>query len=115
MSQEKISNRWFVVVGAVLIQLCLGAIYAWSVFTPALIKAGWTKLDTQIIFAVGLATFALVMAFAGKKLPIWRPHRLARMGGLTLGLGYFIAGALGGTGFWPVLIGVGVIGCAGIG
>jgi OFA family oxalate/formate antiporter-like MFS transporter len=33
---EKVMNRWLVVVGAILIQLCLGAIYAWSVFTPAL-------------------------------------------------------------------------------
>ncbi|MBF0110720.1 MAG: OFA family MFS transporter [Magnetococcales bacterium] len=115
MSREKVRNRWFVVVGAVLIQLCLGAIYAWSVFTPALIAAGWTKLDTQIVFSVGLATFALVMAFSGKKLPIWRPHRLARISGVTLGLGYFLAGLLGGTGFWPVLIGVGLIGSAGIG
>lgn len=29
-------SRWGVVIGAILIQLCLGAIYAWSVFTPAL-------------------------------------------------------------------------------
>ena len=36
---EAVMNRWLVVIGAVLIQLCLGAIYAWSVFTPAL-KAG---------------------------------------------------------------------------
>ena len=33
MSEQKIMNRWIVVAGAVLIQLCLGAIYAWSVFT----------------------------------------------------------------------------------
>ncbi len=32
----RVMNRWLVVVGAILIQLCLGAIYAWSVFTPAL-------------------------------------------------------------------------------
>ncbi len=38
-SNDAVMNRWLVVVGAVLIQLCLGAIYAWSVFTPAL-KAG---------------------------------------------------------------------------
>lgn len=30
------TNRLFVVFGAVLIQLCLGVIYAWSVFTPHL-------------------------------------------------------------------------------
>ena len=33
---QKPFNRWLVVVGAVLIQLALGAIYAWSVFTPQL-------------------------------------------------------------------------------
>ncbi len=36
MSEAKTMNRWLVVVGALLIQLCLGAIYAWSVFTPGL-------------------------------------------------------------------------------
>ena len=36
MSEQRTMNRWMVVVGAILIQLCLGAIYAWSVFTPAL-------------------------------------------------------------------------------
>ena len=36
---EKVMNRYLVVVGAILIQLCLGAIYAWSVFTPALMAS----------------------------------------------------------------------------
>jgi len=36
MAKGKAMNRWLVVFGAMLIQLCLGAIYAWSVFTPAL-------------------------------------------------------------------------------
>ncbi len=39
MSDPKVMNRGLVVVGAILIQLCLGAIYAWSVFTPALTAA----------------------------------------------------------------------------
>ncbi|MGB5559870.1 MAG: hypothetical protein WBN04_17900, partial [Paracoccaceae bacterium] len=61
-------NRWRVVLGAVLIQLSLGAIYAWSVFTPALKEAGWSKLQTQAVFAIELAMFALVMVFAGRLL-----------------------------------------------
>jgi OFA family oxalate/formate antiporter-like MFS transporter len=108
-------NRWLVVVGAVLIQLCLGAIYAWSVFTTPLQDAGWKKVETQIVFSVGLATFALVMVYAGRRLATWGPFRLAVAGGLTLGLGYVIAGFDGGTNFWLVLIGVGLVGGAGIG
>ena len=109
------ANRWKVAVGALLIQLCLGAIYAWSVFTPGLKDAGWSKLDTQIVFSVGLATFAIVMVFAGRKIKDWGPQRLALAGGLTLGLGYLIASPDAGTNFWLVMLGVGIIGGAGIG
>lgn len=115
MEAGRIPNRWFVVVGAILIQLSLGAIYAWSVFTPALKAAGWTKMETQIVFAVGLASFALVMVFAGRAVACLGPRLLAAAGGLTLGAGYALAGLLGGTEFWSVCLGVGVIGGTGIG
>lgn len=108
-------NRWHVVFGAILIQLCLGAIYAWSAFTPELVNAGWSRLDTQIVFSVGLASFALVMVGAGGKLMLWGPRTLAISAGLILGSGYVLAGLAGGTHFWAVLIGIGVIGGAGIG
>jgi len=108
-------RRWPVVVGAVLIQLALGAIYAWSVFTTPLKDAGWSKAQTQIVFSVGLAMFALVMVFAGRKLATWGPFRLAAIGGILLGAGYAVAGIGGGDSFWVVLLGVGFIGGAGIG
>ncbi len=108
-------GRSSVVVGAVLIQLCLGAIYAWSVFTPALQDAGWTKAQTQVVFSVGLASFAVVMVGAGKKLKTWGPRTLAMAGGVVLGAGYVLAGLSGGEQFWIVLLGVGLIGGAGIG
>ena len=112
---EKMMNRWSVVFGAVLIQMCLGAIYAWSVFTPALKNAGWTKLETQWVFAVGLASFALVMVFSGRKLQSWGPQKLAIIGGLTLGAGYLITGSFSSPDFWVVLLGIGLISGAGIG
>jgi OFA family oxalate/formate antiporter-like MFS transporter len=112
---EGIHRRGFVVLGAVLIQLSLGAIYAWSVFTPSLKEAGWSNTQTQIVFAAGLATFALVMVFAGKNLARLGPRTLAVAGGITLGIGYMFASIGGGTNFWIVLIGIGFIGGAGIG
>ncbi|MBI4969716.1 MAG: OFA family MFS transporter [Rhodospirillales bacterium] len=115
MPDSKIIDRRLVVLGAILIQLCLGAIYAWSVFTPALKTAGWSKLDTQLVFSVGLAVFALVMVWAGRKMPIWGPRKLALRGGLILGAGYILAGLAGGTHFWALVLGIGVIGGAGIG
>lgn len=115
MPNGKVMNRWLVVVGAILIQLCLGAIYAWSVFTPSLAEAGWTKLQTQIVFAVGLVTFAVVMVWAGKKLPTIGPKKLAMLGGVVLGAGYALGGLFGGTNFIMLTVFIGLIGGAGIG
>ncbi len=115
MSNEKAMNRWLVVLGAILIQLCLGAIYAWSVFTPALKSAGWSKMETQVVFAVGLACFAIVMVWAGKKLASWGPRRLTMLSGVVLGSGYALAGLLGGTDFPALLVCIGIIGGSGIG
>ncbi len=111
----EIKNRWFVVVGAVLIQLALGAIYAWSVFTPSLVDAGWSKAMTQGVFASGLFFFAIVMVIAGRIMINLGPCKLAMAGGFVLGSGYLLAGLFGGTNFIALMIFIGMIGGAGIG
>lgn len=115
MENQKVFNRGFVVLGAILIQLALGAIYAWSVFTPTLKAEGWSSENTQWVFAVGLASFALFMVIAGKKLNTWGPRTLAWTGGIILGIGYLLAGIIGGTSFIALLILIGLVGGAGIG
>ena len=115
MANGTVMNRWLVVVGAIIIQLCLGAIYAWSVFTPSLKEAGWTYTETQAVFAVGLVSFAVVMVWAGFRLKDIGPRKLAWAGGIVLGAGYLLAGLIGGTGFWTILVFVGLVGGAGIG
>lgn len=114
---KKVMNRWWVVVGGILIQLCLGAIYAWSAFTKKLEAAPFefSKAQTQWIFSVGLLSFAVVMALvAGKWQKKVGPRIVAITGGLVLGLGYVIGG-LAGSSFWGILLGVGLLGGAGIG
>ena len=115
MSSSKSSHGKWVIFGALLIQLSLGAIYAWSVFAKPLQVSGWSTSDTQWPFTVGLVTFALVMVFAGRKLYVFGPRKLTAAGGVMLGAGYLLAGAMGGESFWPTLIGVGLLGGAGIG
>ncbi len=118
MAEGKVMNRWLVVVGASLIQLCLGAIYAWRVFTPALTaesgEYGFTATQTQWIFSVGLATFAVVMVIAGRMQAKVGPRPIAALGGIVLGVGYILGGFLGKT-FLMQLICIGLIGGAGIG
>lgn len=121
MSDGKVMNRWLVVVGAILIQLCLGAIYAWSVFTKQLTIPldegglyGFTAQQAAWIFSVGLFTFAVVMVLAGRLQAKIGPRPIAVAGGLVLGLGYILGGFFGNS-FLAQLICIGFIGGAGIG
>lgn len=116
----QVMNRWLVVVGAILIQLCLGAIYAWSAFTTQLKLPvgeggyGFTAGQTQWIFSAGLASFAFVLLFAGKWQAVFGPRVVAMAGGLTLGLGY-VLGGLFGSSYISQLVFIGLLGGAGIG
>jgi len=111
------TNRWLVVAGGVLIQVCLGAIYAWSAFTAKLTAAPYdfSRTQTQVIFSVALVTFAVVMALvAGRWQGKAGPRVVSMTGGLILGFGYLVAG-FSGTSFLGILVGIGLLGGAGIG
>ncbi|MBU1700008.1 MAG: OFA family MFS transporter [Candidatus Eisenbacteria bacterium] len=121
MEKDKIMNRWMVVIGAILIQLCLGAIYAWSVFTKMITMPladgglyGFTATQAAWVFSVGLATFAVVMVMAGRMQAKVGPRPIAVAGGLVLGIGYMLGGFLGKS-FIAQFLCIGVIGGAGIG
>ena len=113
--QPLTKNRWLVVVGALIIQICLGAIYSWSVFVnPLKEDFAYTTTQTQVIFSLALATFALVMIFAGRMQDKRGPRIVATLGGVVLGAGYLLASVTGGS-FVLVALTVGMIGGAGIG
>ncbi|MBN1162973.1 MAG: OFA family MFS transporter [Candidatus Krumholzibacteriota bacterium] len=118
MTEERVMNRWIVVVGAILIQLCLGAIYAWSVFTRQITIPdggyGFSAKEAAWVFSAGLATFAVVMVLAGRLQAKLGPRPIAMAGGIVLGLGYILGGFLGSS-FPAQLICIGIIGGAGIG
>ncbi|MFX0185013.1 MAG: OFA family MFS transporter [Candidatus Hodarchaeota archaeon] len=125
MSEIKVFNRYLVMLGAIIAQLCLGSIYAWTIFQTALYNNSpyqWDKLLTQLPFSVGLASFALFMIFAGKWQDKVGPTKVATVGGILLGVGYILAGmvdiiATGNEllGFLWLILTYGVISGAGIG
>jgi OFA family oxalate/formate antiporter-like MFS transporter len=112
----QLSNRWYTVPAGILIQMALGVIYAWSVFTSPLQQAGWTATQTQIVFSAGLASFAIVMVLSGYfLLPKMGPRSVTLLGGGLLGLGYYLGGLAGPDNVMAMTLCVGVLGGAGIG
>lgn len=88
------SRRYLVVLGALIIQVCLGSIYAWSIFQAALREGvyAWPSLLTQLPFAAGLASFATFMILAGYYQDRTGPRKVATIGGILLAAGYLLAG-----------------------
>lgn len=115
MSQEqKIRNRWIVVIGAILIQLALGSIYSWGTLTifvsPYLNEV---REVTVYIFGVGLLSFAVTMIFAGKLQQKVGPKKTAILGGILIGIGVLLSSFM--TTFIGLFITYGIIFGAGIG
>jgi len=117
-TQKKIMNRWIIVIGAIMIQVALGAIYAWSAFTSPLqgttSEFAFSKTQTQAIFSAGLATFALFTIIGGRLSKKFGPRNIALLGGIVLGIGYILGGLVGAN-YIAKLVFIGIMGGAGIG
>jgi len=109
------TNRWGIALAGVVIQIALGAVYAWSVFrVPLAREFAWTS--PQITFVFTTCIFVLgVAAFPGG---LWLRHSgprvVALTGGLLYGLGVFLAGFADHE-LWWLYLSYGVIGGTGLG
>jgi len=108
-------KRLFVLPAAVLIQMCLGGVYAWSAFVPSLrTDYGLSAGQTQFIFGLTFGTFTVSMLLAGRLLPAWGPRWVGVLGGLLFACGQLASSASGGR-FLGFVLGYGLVGGAGIG
>lgn len=114
---EKVVNRWTVIAGALIVQVILGTVYAFSVFVrPLETEFGWSRTTTQWAFSFALATFAIVMIPAGRLQDRIGPRKVATIGGILLGVSFLLGALLVGESRpWALYLTYGVIGGAGIG
>jgi hypothetical protein len=68
-------NRWWVPPASIAIHLCIGSVYAWSIYNPALVKTlgvvasasnDWSLRAVVWIFTVAIVFLGLSAAFAGR-------------------------------------------------
>jgi len=105
--------RYIVLVCAVLMQLCLGATYSWSVYVaPLKAITGMSQGGVQLPFTFFYFVFPLTMVFSGSVLTRMGPRFSAVLGGILFGSGWMVAG-FGEHAFGFTVVGIGVI--AGVG
>ena len=107
-------SRWSIAVAGVLMQMALGAVYAWSVFrTPLANQFGWTIPQVTLTFTISIFLLG-VSAFPGG---LWLnrkgPRVVAMTGGILYGSGVFLASFT--DRLWWLYLTYGVIGGIGLG
>jgi OFA family oxalate/formate antiporter-like MFS transporter len=92
MSAEGYINRWWRVVGALLMNLSLGSLYAWSIFIAPLEKEfGWKRDETSLIFSIAVFVFGMSFVIAGRLQDKLGPFKVSVVGSVFLGLGFILA------------------------
>ncbi len=96
------------ILSSFLSMLCLGGIYAWSVFVPSLkLDYGLSGAQTQLIFGFIIAVFALSMIWAGFLEVKIGAKKVAIISAFLFFLGYMIASQSAGKMIW-ILLGIGI-------
>ncbi len=122
------ARAWVVTFAGTAVNLCLGILYAWSVWAKALINEksagkvmtgmneGWTFLtnaQAATPFSLCVMVFALFMIPGGRIQDKFGPKVGATMGGLFLAAGCIIAGLM--KSYTGLIVGFGVLGGIGMG
>jgi OFA family oxalate/formate antiporter-like MFS transporter len=133
MSQQNQSvpgQAWVTVFAGMSINLCLGILYAWSIWKSALVNVdkaaageimtgmneGWMYLNNAQAatpFSICVIVFALLMIPGGRIQDRISPRFGATLGGLLLAAGCIIAGVM--KSYTGIIIGFGIFGGIGMG
>jgi len=90
MPAEK--GRWMFVVLGFIINICLGSVYAYSVFRGPVAKLlNMSATEAGLPFMVFLALFATMVFFGGLLLAKLGPKMLGWLGGIVVGVGNIYA------------------------
>ncbi|ADV81020.1 L-lactate MFS transporter [Terriglobus saanensis] len=109
------SKRWGIAAAGVLLQVALGAVYAWSVFRkPLATQFHWSIAEVTLTFTIAIFVLGFAAFFGG----LWNdrsgPRVVAMTGGLLYGLGTILASLSAGRLWWLYLT-YGFIGGIGLG
>ena len=113
-------KRWIVLLAACFINLCLGSIYAWSVFSSAMTEYFNTSLgmnvtpgDLAIVYTIANSVGPITMISGGWFNDKFGPKKVILVGGIMWGLGMFLSGFATSVGF--LIVTYGLVGGLGLG
>ncbi|MBZ5601811.1 MAG: OFA family MFS transporter [Acidobacteriia bacterium] len=86
------SNRVWIAIAAVVMQIALGAVYGWSVFVHPLMDLGhWTLTEVSLTFTIAIALLGVGTVIGGLWLDRVGPRLVASVAGMLYGAGFIIS------------------------
>ncbi|GEM75774.1 L-lactate MFS transporter [Vibrio sagamiensis] len=111
---NKIDKAMRILLAGFCINLCLGILYAWSVFNKALVtESGWSAAEASAPYATATITFSICLLVAGVLQDRMGPRLILILGTALTGLGMIASGFVDS----PLMLNItfGIITGAGIG
>ncbi len=112
---------WLVTAAGLGLNLALGILYAWSMFSKQLTEPvagggfGWTRTAATLPYTIAIACFALIMVPAGRLQDKLGPRVIATAGAVLCGLGLVVSSLGAADRSWPLIVGFGILSGTGIG
>lgn len=86
-------NRWTIALAGIVVMLCLGTVYSWSIFTNSLIAGfGWTSQSATLPFELAIFFLGVGAVFGGRWQDRVGPRTVTIAGVVTWGIGVLLAG-----------------------
>lgn len=110
-------RRWWIAAAAVLVQVALGAVYAWSVFAqPFEEQMGWTKSQAALPFVVTIGVIFLGTSTGGRVQDRIGPRPVVLTGGILYSAGILAASLVTSPDqLWLLVLTYGVVAGVGLG
>ena len=112
---QNVTNRWLIAAAGVVMQVALGAVYAWSVFRKPLSDAYGTGVsEVNTTFSIAILSLGFAAFFGGLWMNRSGPRVVALSAGVLYGLGIFLA-SFSEPSLWILYLTYGLMAGIGIG
>ncbi len=92
LGQPAEQGRWFLIPFGMIVLLCLGSVYSWSIFrTPLENELGISATQSLLPYTFALVFYAATMPLAGFYIPRIGTRVTTAIGGIIVGLGYILS------------------------
>ncbi len=109
-------NRWIILASGMLIQLCAGIIYMWSIFrTPVANHLSWETSGATLTSSIMLAAFVFGILLGGRAQDKLGPRKVCIAGSVMISLGMILTAFVPSSAPWLVYLSYGILGGLGVG